>query len=149
MDMYHPGRPHSAFGAGRQRGATFSGSFSPYGEHFAGAGSLYNFSHGSIPASAVPAHFALHHTQSPLDSPIAKSPLITASPNQLMGDSGYFGEIPHKAGLGMSDVLMEDVTTPTPALPPQLSRRPSYQDASSSTHALDMSGMDKLNLLDA
>ncbi len=131
---------------GRQRGATFSGSFSPYGEAFGGP--LYTFSQPPILASAVPSHLFLN-TQSPLPSPLNVSPLISASPTQLTGDNGYFGEIPQTSlngGLGMGDVLMDDVSTPTPLAPPLISRRLSHQD----TLTPETGEMkDKLSVLDA
>ena len=129
--LYHHGQP-SAFVPIRQRGATFSGSYPSYGE-----------TQGLFPASALPVHFGFTHTHSPIHSPITPSSHITVSPVHTHADRGYFGEM----SLGMSDVLMEDVSTPTPTMPPALSRASSFRETSKNPS--DMSGMDKLSLLEA
>lgn len=150
--IYPSGQGPSVFSAGRQRGATFSGSFSPHEE--AVGGPLHTLSLGLLPASAVPTQLSFSNTRSPLDSPFTESPLITGSPVRLNGDQGYFGEIPPvtlNTDLDVTDVLMDDVSTPTPAMPASLDLHPSYQDTPMGSTTHDMSGeqLDKLSLLDA
>lgn len=135
---YPPGQAPYEFQAGRQRGATFSGTFAPFGESF-----IPNFQVQVPvqPVSAVPAHLAYSNLPSPHTSPLAPSPVI-GSP----AIDSYFGEAtyqaPNNSGLGMGEVMMEDVSTPTPALPLAPSRRSSFKKEP------DVEMVEKLTLLD-
>ncbi|WVW79999.1 hypothetical protein I302_101972 [Kwoniella bestiolae CBS 10118] len=139
--------------AGRQRGATFSGgSFYPYDQ----TGSpVFTFTQ-NIPPQAIPPHLTFTNIQSPIHSPLAPSPIISASPAQIQTDnSSFFPVQTQPQGLGVQEVLMEDVSTPTPAVqPPTLSRKSSLgqlqqqQAVGSMTPELSMEMIDKLSLLD-
>lgn len=136
--IYAPGQAPYIFQQGRQRGATFSGSFSPYGD-FSGS-PLYNLSNSTI-ASAVPTHLTVNTAL-----PLAQSPSII-SPLQIQPDSSYF-DPQLKSGLGVEDVSMDDVLTPIPSsqpVAPALSRRPSRQ-----TVQTDLTGdmVERLTLMD-
>jgi hypothetical protein len=143
--IYPPGQAPYGFQFGRQRGATFSGTFSPYADFNAALASpLYALSQAPVPASAVPPHLAFGLTQSPTHSPLSASPQIGSS-----ADIGYFTEIGSVAGLGSSDIPMEDATTPTPLVPGP-AREGVQKDSNLMTMNLDMSAemIDKLTLLD-
>ncbi|CAD6575992.1 MAG: hypothetical protein TREMPRED_001551 [Tremellales sp. Tagirdzhanova-0007] len=135
--------------SGRQRGATFSGSFAPYG-----GGSLYTLSQAPMTASAVPSHIALDRFESPLLSPLIPSPIINASPTQLTADQGYFGDIslaPQSSSISFGEVLrMQNISTPTPTTSRSLSRRTSYFDGQTKSTAQEAAEIaEKMTVLDA
>ncbi|OCF78073.1 hypothetical protein I204_00008 [Kwoniella mangroviensis CBS 8886] len=143
---------------GRQRGATFSGgSFYPYDQN---GSPVFTFTQNIPPPQAIPPHLTFTNIQSPLHSPLAPSPVISASPVQLQTDNSSFFPVqqtqqqPQSQGLGVQEVLMEDVSTPTPAVqPPVLSRKSSLgqlqqQPFGSMTPEFSMEMLDKLSLLD-
>ncbi|WVQ94525.1 hypothetical protein IAU59_001604 [Kwoniella sp. CBS 9459] len=142
--------------AGRQRGATFSGgSFYPYDVN-------PMFAFGQNIPQAIPPHLTFTNIQSPAHSPLAPSPVISASPSQLQNDNGSFFPLqqqqqqPSATSLGTQEVLMEDVSTPTqpvaPASAPALSRKSSsnqlQQPLGSMTPDMSSEMIDKLSLLD-
>ncbi|KAK8861467.1 hypothetical protein IAR55_002287 [Kwoniella newhampshirensis] len=154
--------------SGRQRGATFSGSFYPYNQN---GGPVAFFPQ----AQAIPPHLAFTSMQSPAHSPLAPSPVITASPAQLQGDaSTFFGlQQSHQhhqqqqqqvrqqqqqsmVGLGMQEILMEDVSTPTAGVPQMMAapllRKSSLghvqQTSGAMTPDMSIEMVDKLSLLD-
>ncbi|WWD16624.1 hypothetical protein CI109_101053 [Kwoniella shandongensis] len=147
--------------SGRQRGATFSGSFYPYNQN----GGPVSFFPPNM-AQSIPPHLAFTSMQSPAHSPLAPSPVITASPSQLQGEGHPFFGLQQQQqqqqqqqtmlGLGMQEILMEDVSTPTAVLPQMMpapiSRKVSSghlaQAAGSMTPDMSAEMVDKLSLLD-
>ncbi|WVF67101.1 hypothetical protein IAT40_001846 [Kwoniella sp. CBS 6097] len=151
--------------AGRQRGATFSGgSFYPYEQN---VNPIFAFGQ-NIP-QAIPPHLTFTNIQSPAHSPLAPSPVISASPSQLQQNDNTGSFFPlqvhqqqqqqqqqHQTSLGVQEVLMEDVSTPTqpvaPASAPSLSRKTSssqlQQPLGSMTPDMSTEMIDKLSLLD-
>lgn len=150
--IYPSGQVTYPFQSGRQRGATFSGgTYSYMGEQFGPA--LVSLRQQAAP-SAIPAHLTFTNNQSPVHS-ASGSPLLPPSGPHVQTDSGYFGEIqPSGVGLGLGEESMEDVSTPTPALPsmpvaPSFSRRASgHLTSSSMTPDMSADMVEKLTLLD-
>jgi hypothetical protein len=116
----------SSFGnIGRARGATFSGSaqgfdFTPYQQYPI--------------ASAVPPHLSFSAIPSPINSPLAASPLISASSGQE-----FFGAV--------NGADVEDVATPTAQQPPVVTLQQQSQHQPEPIE-MPIELVDKLTLLD-
>ncbi|GFZ42715.1 hypothetical protein JCM24511_00432 [Saitozyma sp. JCM 24511] len=116
--IFPPGQAPFNPQGGRQRGATFSGGSFTYQDQFGGP--LFSaVSQPNGPASAIPPHFAFTSiANSPINSPALGSPLVQAAPSGVTSEQqAYFDAVGANAGLGVGEVLMEDVSTPTQGVP--------------------------------